>query len=168
MSQPRPARLLAPLLKPWSEADTAAALDPTVAVGTGIDTFPLIESATLESWAKPTDGGSYRKTEYTFFCTRNRQTNQFRIFEEKGRKRTKNVSPTIQLGAEPLVVISKNAPRQVSLVSLVNSKSVGMMVQLLLPPKLSETVTLVSQAVLNQVVSKKPLRRWKQANSRYV
>jgi hypothetical protein len=60
---------------------------------------------------------------------------------------TKKVSPTIQLGAEPLVVISKKAPRQVSLVNLVSSKSEGIMLQLLLPPKLREMVTSVSQAV---------------------
>ena len=47
-------------------AVTAAALAPSVAVGISALT-PFIASAVSDRAANPTEGGSYRNTEYTFF-----------------------------------------------------------------------------------------------------
>ena len=64
-----PLSLLPPLL-PLPElvlVGVTEATEPMVGDGTG--TLPLfIESDSLESCAKPTDGGLARYTEYTFFC----------------------------------------------------------------------------------------------------
>ena len=51
--------------------------------------------ATLESCANPTEGGSVRKTEYTFFCKAKRREIAYNMPFEKNQ-RTKKVSPTIQ------------------------------------------------------------------------
>lgn len=132
------------------EAETVAALEPIVALGIGAFA-PLLASATLDNSANPTDAGEYLKTEYTFFC---RCTHQSASQNGKNKRRgslllTRNVSPTIHEGVELLDddESSKNAPRHVFRVSLVNSKSAGLIGQLRFPPNERTTVTSVSQAI---------------------
>ena len=48
---------------------TAAATEPIVGLG-GEPLAPFCASAAAESVANPTEGGSWRNTEYTFFCKR--------------------------------------------------------------------------------------------------
>ena len=62
------------------------------------------------------------------------------------RWRTRNVSPTTQLGDAPDDLISKNAPRQVVPVICCSRKSAGLIDQCLPPPNASVTLTLVAHA----------------------
>lgn len=71
------------------------------------------------------------------------------LVEGEDGTRTRNVSPTIHLGAELPVESTKNAPRHVVLVNLDSWKSAGLMLQLREPPKLRLTLTDVSQAAKN-------------------
>lgn len=80
---------------------------------------------------------------------------------EKRRIRTKNVSPTIQLGTElslPMLVpceISKIPPRHESRSTFPRFMSAGL-IDHELPPKENATVTLVSQA--NSTVMSKSMK----------
>lgn len=109
---------------PEPEPVTVAETEPIVAEGMAALRSPFKAVATLERFAKPTDGGLKRKTEYTFL---------------------RNVSPTIQLGVELPgdELRSKNAPRHEDCESCVSLKSAGDILQLA-PPNAIDTVTSVS------------------------
>lgn len=112
----------------------AAPLPPPEVVGAGSDPgctgfgskVPDEELKPLASCAKPTAGGSARKTEYTFF---------------------KKVSPTIHIAPKPPSLrapASKIAPAHMSEVTVPTFMSTGLIFQSV-PPKDMETVILVLQ-----------------------
>jgi len=100
---------------------------PIVAEGM-VPPAPFSAIATLERAAKPTEGGLYRKTEYTFF---------------------RKASPIIQEGAPEPVFVSKNAPMHSVEPELtcMREKSVGLIDQVD-PPKDSSTFTIVEHGKL--------------------
>ena len=120
-----PQRREAALLPP-PPAVALAEIEPIVAVGGGAFT-PFIWSEVSESAAKPTEGGLNRKTEYTFFCER-MINGQIATCDSSAL--TRKVSPTIQVGALPPVLSSKNAPTHWDPLSEVSRKSAGAMGQL--------------------------------------
>ena len=81
---------------------------------------------------------------YVFLCTPNQSNRNWEWVRKMSL--TRNVSPTIQLGAEPLVSTSKNPPTHVLGPIWVSSKSAGLTGQLG-PPNDIATLTWVLHAV---------------------
>ena len=151
------------LENPVGEEEPAVAVPEMVADGepeldpedpTAPDRFD--PPAASDNWANPTDGGIERNTEYTFFYKKRRIR-----YEGCNRKRlrTRNVSPTTQVGLELSGTLltprlrSKMAPRHNGLLLLLIRpalKSRGLIGHDC-PPKDIDTKTFVLQAEQQQI-----------------